>query len=790
MADESNNNIIVSRIQHRRGLKQDLPQPLRPGEIGLATDSRQVYIGGDPTDPQSAQYNAISYFENTVGARDHTESIAKNQIIAFTVPFVKYIKGEFNGITTEKVWRPDDARSIISANGPCALSSSEYTVFTDISQISDYTLASAANGNVISVNFSNVQSNTLVRIGDVATANAMSANVQSVTGNTITLDGNITADSGNAITFSPATDLYVRNFKSNSAFTENDLTVNKNGIKQFPGTVNDFTADVSSLTGTGSHVITMNSRPGVTDSLSVSYYSNVDVIQAIQGIPVVDGNTTIRYVSTESEIKSFYESESIPEFLEIPVENVRLSETTGLGYIGLQQKHIGRFALGTTSINGTGLTLGEFLTSTSTDSTLAAIAGNTITLRSVVDNVYLPITDDTTTYRYNRVLIDGNVHTVTSATGTTVVVSGAPSTGANITITPILSIDLSGTTRLTDAIAIINKAKVTIPEVSSSPITIFPYIDRQPNLDVNKMYFTQKSAFSSVDVGGIDFELHDDSTGTVSALGLPTGEYTQENSTIRAKLEKWLNGIVNNRDFNLFTNISTYNGLKYHENLVPNFIGNISLTVDETFGEITFCDREEAEHFNYIVNAVYGQSVYDHLQDDQLGTRGLVNLKNNLEIQTRAAATLGQKITTFSSMERAAIDSNEPADTKIFDIDASTYNTFVIEYSMSDVAPDSGVYASYLRTGVINVAAREDFENGNSTVIVRDSFTSDHYVNNGSIPLVVEPKFNATLVDGRVQFTLDDQFISDPANVLNKATHTIGTDISMKYILRRWNSID
>ena len=83
-----NDKTIVSRIQHRRGLKQDLPQPLRPGELGLATDSRQVYMGGDPDNPLSAPYNAVSYFENTLGASDHVVSIANNQIIAFTVPFI------------------------------------------------------------------------------------------------------------------------------------------------------------------------------------------------------------------------------------------------------------------------------------------------------------------------------------------------------------------------------------------------------------------------------------------------------------------------------------------------------------------------------------------------------------------------------------------------------------------------------------------------------------------------------------------------------------------------------
>lgn len=41
--------IVISRIQNRRGRRENLPQPLRPGEIALTSDTRQVWIGGDPT---------------------------------------------------------------------------------------------------------------------------------------------------------------------------------------------------------------------------------------------------------------------------------------------------------------------------------------------------------------------------------------------------------------------------------------------------------------------------------------------------------------------------------------------------------------------------------------------------------------------------------------------------------------------------------------------------------------------------------------------------------------------
>ena len=83
----SNNSVVVSRIQNRRGLKQDLPQPLRSGEIGLSTDSRQVFIGGDES---NSALNKVLIFENTDNARQIVDSIANNQIISFSVPHRRF----------------------------------------------------------------------------------------------------------------------------------------------------------------------------------------------------------------------------------------------------------------------------------------------------------------------------------------------------------------------------------------------------------------------------------------------------------------------------------------------------------------------------------------------------------------------------------------------------------------------------------------------------------------------------------------------------------------------------
>ena len=95
----TNDNVIISRIQQRRGLKQDLPQPLRSGEFGFATDSKQLYIGGE----LSATSN-ISVAETTTSALAHSVSISNTRIIHFTVPHKRFPIGTYDGVTTSSSW--------------------------------------------------------------------------------------------------------------------------------------------------------------------------------------------------------------------------------------------------------------------------------------------------------------------------------------------------------------------------------------------------------------------------------------------------------------------------------------------------------------------------------------------------------------------------------------------------------------------------------------------------------------------------------------------------------------
>lgn len=69
-------DIIVSRIQHRRGKLVDLPQPLRVGELGFCVDSRQLFIGGDPAEmPVGIQILPGQYL--------YAQSVMDNQILVF-----------------------------------------------------------------------------------------------------------------------------------------------------------------------------------------------------------------------------------------------------------------------------------------------------------------------------------------------------------------------------------------------------------------------------------------------------------------------------------------------------------------------------------------------------------------------------------------------------------------------------------------------------------------------------------------------------------------------------------
>lgn len=75
----------ITKMQQRRGLRRDLPLPLAPGEFGLATDSRELFIGNDTTDSLSGIQNRTVQIGSFATGFDFTNSQLQNNITEFIV---------------------------------------------------------------------------------------------------------------------------------------------------------------------------------------------------------------------------------------------------------------------------------------------------------------------------------------------------------------------------------------------------------------------------------------------------------------------------------------------------------------------------------------------------------------------------------------------------------------------------------------------------------------------------------------------------------------------------------
>lgn len=455
MADD-NNKVIISRIQNRRGLKQDLPQPLRPGELGFATDTRQVFIGADPTDAISGGYNKQSIFETTVGAKDFTSSIANNNIIAFTVPFKKYGKGYFDGIGKVVSFLP-------SSN---TTTSSSLSVFPSNTLVTTTAIPNAnVTSNVITLS---EEPNAYITVGDIVTGDDVLAftTVEEVnrTANTVTLSANIVATTSNVLTFIPNNLL---NAETNLPFKAADLIVAKNGIR-IPGDSSNSTpaaayeySFAANTSASNTHIVTFRTAPLATEEVTICYYSNTAIIQAIEGITTqgYEGNISLYNVG-EKRFDSFYKAYSIPAYRQIPTELITVSTTTGTGLIGLQNKHIAVNADSGEIDSPTSLTLGNLLVSRSDWRHLgSSVTVNPSNLVFAVGSV--PSYDPAGPYNYIYVdqgdtgYLNQKVFQISSATSSTVTVdlpsnafqvarsvsATADGAGANVTVTLTGNVD-------------------------------------------------------------------------------------------------------------------------------------------------------------------------------------------------------------------------------------------------------------------------------------------------------------------------------------------------------------
>ncbi len=435
---EDNNKVIISRIQNRRGLKQDLPQPLRPGEIGFAMDTQQVFIGSDPD--FAGTDNKTSIFETTLGAKSTTISVANNNIIAFTVPFKKFFNGEIS--TDTKQWHLSDIKQTGSTDPVFRANMRSVATATPNSNVtSNQILMNASLDANISIGDAvtgvGVPSGTIVV--DVYTAN-----------NTVEFSSNIAASTSNNLTFTANNIVSL----ANTSFIASDLTVYKNdtvlvadSANATPSATADYSFSANTLS-TGTHQITFRTVPLSSDVVSICYFSNASVIQALAGPDPTNlvgpeeskverwaygGDAASRlafhestptpefYIYAGSTIENFYTAYQIPEFRHIPEELITVSPTTGTGLIGLQYKHIAVTADGGVVSNPTSLTLGNLLVSRSDQTVAGNTYSNSTTLTFVVGDAvaytpggpfnYVYVEDVANGYLDNKVLkvTSGNI---------------------------------------------------------------------------------------------------------------------------------------------------------------------------------------------------------------------------------------------------------------------------------------------------------------------------------------------------------------------------------------------
>ena len=351
--------------------------------------------------------------------------------------------------------------------------------------------------------------------------------------------------------------------------------------------------------------------------------------------------------------------------------------------------------------------------------------------------------------------------------------------GSNITATSFyldntLIFDVSSASSVNDVVALVNSA-------NDWPLLQLVPGETDEFGNPNMVMLTLNPASTSVYT---EFEIVPDECGTAGKLGLTVGTYDESN-TYKANLEDYFADLLLQPDCPVINSVSV--GKLYSDDpLTATLIGKYELPFDETFQELNFKSREEALAFNSVVNNLYFQRSTSDI-------RGLVNIKSNLEIELKTGITIGDKTVTYVDMN-GAIDAigpgaDQPTVPNVWQnvlgtrLNTSDYNSFAIEYTIRESEQDSGPNQGYQRIGTMYVNGRQDFANGQGDVVFQD--ISSEMVDSALI------QAGATISsDGDPVPALHLKWISDGRNIqLQAASRIRGKSLTMRYILRRWNSL-
>ena len=284
-------------MQQRRGNRIDLPQPLRPGEVALASDSKEVFIGLDPEIGVTAQNaNAVSV-NNITNGFTYANSYLNNNFIRLIMPSKRFGTGTFDGTANNTTFRADGS-------------------------------SGQAHGLPV-------------------------------------FNASINANS-------------VKNVFDNSAFESTDFTGAKNGVALSTNATrtaanllnNEFF--VSSPTNqTTNTTVTFGTNPTGTDDITLNYYSNVDIINALNDSGNVGSTATV----------GFYDAKNVSSYRKLNNAYIRSDYEVGTSFIGLENKHVEVFAQSgsvpsPSSLSLTDIKITRDATSTTSTIDLSSGAGN------------------------------------------------------------------------------------------------------------------------------------------------------------------------------------------------------------------------------------------------------------------------------------------------------------------------------------------------------------------------------------------------------------------------------
>ena len=342
-----------------------------------------------------------------------------------------------------------------------------------------------------------------------------------------------------------------------------------------------------------------------------------------------------------------------------------------------------------------------------------------------------------------------------------------------------LIFDVSGASTLNDVVAIVNSQ-------NDWPLLQLVPGETDEFGNPNMLMLTLNPASTSVYT---EFEIVPDECGTAEKLGLAVGLY-DESTTYKAKLEDYFADLLRQPDCPVINTVSV--GKLYSQNpLTRSLIGKYELPFDETFQELTFKSREEALAFNSVVNNLY-------FQQSTSDIRGLVNIKSNLEIELKTGITVGDKTVTYVDMNGAenAIQPGSPDwPTSILPplndsdywqsvagarLNTSDYDSYIIEYTIREAQQESGSNTNYQRIGTMVVNGRQDFALGTGDVVYQDY--SSEMVDTGL-------ETSLTSSEGDPVPALELRWRNDGRNVQLQALNRMNIVLTMRYIVRRWNSL-